>query len=217
MFQIVYNQSALAKIATGGRYDAFASDRFDPSDILVGWAIETEFMKHLKPLLVDPQIVGVYLGSEQKMQVASNPDSNFSWNVEIFDPDNDQEMAHYQIKNGAVATSAYNDVKMAPDSDFEAPRSITLISKGSTEAAILAETAIKMKLTDAVDMIETSQLTGLVLPVGSQPAVFSKGRFNGRKLYPLKNNRTKLSQLLPNRVIMNLVRKFLTFFEPSFT
>lgn len=195
MFQIVYNQSALAKIATGGRYDAFSDDRFDPSDLLLGWVIETEFLKHLKPLLVDPHIVGVNLASGPKMQFAVSEKSDFSWNVELLDPDDAQSVAHFAIKNGAVATAAYNDIRNDSQVDFSAPRSITLVSKGLTEAAILADTAIKNDISDVVEMVQISQLTGLVLPVDSEATLFSKGRFNDRRLYALQNSRSKLSQL----------------------
>lgn len=195
MFQIVYNQSSLAKIATGGRYDAFAQDCFDPSDLIVGWAIETEFMKHLKPLLVDPQIVGVSLDSGLKMQVATDPNSSFIWNVEILDPDDEAKLAHYQLKNGALATSSYNDEKFDSQFNYDSPRLITLVSKGLTEAAILADTAIKMNITDAVNMIEASKLTGFILPSDSEAISFLDGHFSERRLYALKNSQSNLSQL----------------------
>lgn len=195
MFQVVYNQAALAKIATKGQFDAFANDRFDPSEMLTGWAIEVEFMKHLKPLLVDPHIVGVSLSSSSMMQVAADPKSFFAWDVVINDPDDAEKIAHYQIKNGAVATSTYNDGKSTSRPQLATPKLITLVSKGVTEAAILAQTAIEMDIDSVVDLIETSQLTGLILPADSTATAFFKGRFNDRKLYALKNNQSKLSQL----------------------
>ncbi|AKP67278.1 hypothetical protein [Companilactobacillus ginsenosidimutans] len=173
MFQTVYNQCAIAKVATNGYYDAFKNDRFDPTGILKGWSIETEFQKHLKPLLVDPAIVGVSLGSDGDTQLATKANNNFSWNVVVTNPDNGCGIvAEYNIANGAIATA------VADNADIDTPTQITVLSKGLTEAAVLANAGLTDRTAEVETWIEKSRLTGLLIARNSGMTVFTHGQFD---------------------------------------
>lgn len=172
MFQSVYNQCAIAKIATNGYYDAFKNDRFDPTDILLGWTIETEFQKHLKPLLVDPSIVGVSLSSNEQMQLATKTDSNFAWSIGITNPDDARDiLAEYNIQNGAIATATMNSADHARH-NF---KQLTILSKGLTEAFVMANSGLQDS-TDVVEgWIEHSKLTGLMIDTKDEMTMFASG------------------------------------------
>jgi thiamine biosynthesis lipoprotein len=179
MFQIVYNQCAIAKVATNGYYDAFKNDRFDPTGILKGWAIETEFQKHLKPLLVDPSIVGVSLSVGNDMQLASKAESSFEWNIGITNPDDQRDIiAEYNIKNGAIATTTLNNGDIKTSHKAGMPKQITILSKGLTEAAVLANAGMEDTTDEVEKWIEKSQLTGLLIDVTDDMTVFAQGQFD---------------------------------------
>ncbi|MFD1472147.1 hypothetical protein [Companilactobacillus mishanensis] len=181
MFQIVYNQCAIAKIATGERFDAFKDKMFDPTGILKGWAVETEFQKNLKPLLVDPAIVGVCFRTGEGMQLASKAGSHFDWNVGIKRPNNSHGIiADYRIQNGAIATAVMDDQEIQtdihPENNFV--KQMTVLSKGLTEAAVLAKASLKDNTVDVENWIDKSRLSGLLINENGKLSVFEQGQFD---------------------------------------
>lgn len=180
MFQVVYNQCAIAKVATNGYYDPFKNDRFDPTELIKGWAIETEFQKHLKPLLVDPSIVGVSFSSDEQMQLASANDSNFEWNIAIKNPDDSTDIvAEYNIKNGAIATATVESTDIP---NKQTSKQVTILSKGLTEAAILADASLKDNTDEISKWIERSNMTGLLIDQNDDLAIFANGQFDNYAL-----------------------------------
>lgn len=175
MFQIIYNQCAIAKTATNGYFNAFKNDRFDPTGLLLGWAIENEFQKHLKPLLVDPSIVGVSLSSGQQMQLGVDAKSSFEWNIAVSDPEDHSKIAEYKIRNGAIATvlSANSDISKRREVEFA--DQITILSKGLTEAFVLANAGLKDNFQKIEQWMEQAHLTGMLVKDSDDIDIFANG------------------------------------------
>lgn len=178
MFSIVYNQCAIAKLATDGGFNAFKNNRYDPRGILLGWAIETEFQLHLKPLLVDPAIVGVSLSAGSNFQVASRSSANFSWTIEIADPlDPENLLANYQIENGAISTASVKPAQLKAD---RTPLQATVLSHGLTEASVLATASLSKSASDTAQWFEDSRSTGLLVDDQHNHSAYVAGQTNGQ-------------------------------------
>ena len=108
-YQEVYSRSILAEKETRGLFNPFFEGKYNPTGLVKGWAIETVFMKYIKPLIDNNIIEAGAINGAGDMQVGTSLDSDFSWEIGIENPeDREKIIARYSIKNGAVATSGIN-------------------------------------------------------------------------------------------------------------
>ena len=99
-YQEVYSRSILAKKETRGLFNPFFEGKYNPTGFVKGWAIETAFMKYIKPLIDNNIIEAGAINGAGDMQVGTSLDSDFSWEIGIENPeDREKIIARYSIKN----------------------------------------------------------------------------------------------------------------------
>jgi thiamine biosynthesis lipoprotein len=179
LFQAVFSQCSIAEEVTSGYFNAFYDGRFNPTGLVKGWAIETIFQLYMKPLLVDPKIIGVSLNGGGDMQLATKDDSNFSWSVGIENPYNTQEIiAEYSIKNGAVATSGMNKRGEHISRNASNIKQVTIIANSLTEADVWATAGIAAGTDKFEDLIQSSELTGMYVDDVEGMTSFAGGKMD---------------------------------------
>lgn len=186
MFQVVYHQCSIAEAVTHGYFNAFRDGKFDPTGLIRGWAVETLFQLHLKPLLIDPNIVGVAFNvGGNNVQVATKKGSDFQWNIAVKSPYDDREqVVSYKLKNGALATSNTNKIDGDVHGSLEL---VTILANGLTEASIWADAAMMAGLSRFENMIKESELTGMFVDDYEEMTSFAKGtsRYENSNLYTI--------------------------------
>lgn len=182
MFQLVFAECELAKDETSGFFEPFHDKQYDPTGLVKGWAIQRAFQTHLKPLLVDPNIIGVSLNGGGDIQLGSKKNSSFEWNIGVENPDNTQEIiAEYQIKNGGIATSGMSKRGEHIDRVISPIEQVTVIANGLVKADIWATAGIAAGTDRFEELIHESKLTGML--VDSKSGITS---FNGGKIHNAK-------------------------------
>lgn len=182
MFQEVFGQCSIAEAATSGYFNAFYDGKFNPDGLIKGWAIETLFQLHLKPLLIDPDIVGVALEGDGDIQLASKEGSDFHWNIDVQDPcDSEEVIAEYNIRNGALATSGMSKTVRKISHSSSSIKQVTIVANGMTEADVWAIAGITAGTNYFKKMIESSELTGMLVDKTEGTTAFARGNFNHKQ------------------------------------
>lgn len=91
---------------TDGRFSARWRGVFDPTGYVKGWSVEKAAARHLAGLIERTGIAAVGINAGGDMQLYTDPNSGWTWQVGIADPANLQKLvATVEVENGAVATS----------------------------------------------------------------------------------------------------------------
>lgn len=186
-FQSVYAQSLLAEQMTEGIFTPYFSNKFDPTGLVKGWAIEQSFEQYLRPLLADTKIEGVSLNGGGDIKVATRNDSNFQWGIGIENPNNLLEIiATYYLRNGAIATSGDSKrgehiVKKAANEVAQ----VTIVSNSLVDADVWATTGVAAENEQFLHLIKTHDLSGLLIRHKNAPLNFSEGAIVNVKETPL--------------------------------
>lgn len=177
MFKEVFGQCSQAKSFTNGYFNAFNDGKFNPSELLKGWAIERLFQLHLKPLLIAPNIIGVSFGDDKDIQMASKANSNFHWNIGINNPNKENaKLAEYRIDNGAISTTKIkNNVKQL-SKQSKALQQVSVITTSLTKANAWSFVGIKTDTNTFKKLINNSGLTGLMIDSSSVLTAFTQGK-----------------------------------------
>ena len=102
-YQEVYSRSIFVKEETKGLFNPFFEGKYNPTGFVKGWAIETAFMKYIKPLIDNNIIEAGAINGAGDMQVGTSLDSDFSWEIGIENPeDREKIIARYSIKKAII-------------------------------------------------------------------------------------------------------------------
>ncbi|WP_125772597.1 FAD:protein FMN transferase [Companilactobacillus furfuricola] len=180
MFQEVFGQCNLANDFTNGYFDAFDDGKFDPSELIKGWAIERLFQLHLKPLLIAPNIIGVSFGDDKDIQMASKADSDFQWDIGINDPNRvGVKIAEYRIENGAISTTQIkNDNVRSFDRHVPCLKQVSVITTSLTRANAWSSVAVSAGVDNFKRLIGDSGLTGVMVDSCSVLTAFTRGKIS---------------------------------------
>ena len=143
-YQEVYSRSILAKKETRGLFNPFFEGKYNPTGFVKGWAIETAFMRYIKPLIDNNIIEAGAINGAGDMQVGTSIDSDFSWEIGIENPeDKEKIIARYSIKNGAVATSGINKKgqHIKSENDIEHIQ-VTVVGKYLSDVDVVATVGV---------------------------------------------------------------------------
>ena len=177
-YQEVYSRSILAKKETRGLFNPFFEGKYNPTGFVKGWAIETAFMKYIKPLIDNNIIEAGAINGAGDMQVGTSLDSDFSWEIGIENPeDREKIIARYSIKNGAVATSGINKKgqHIKSENDIEHIQ-VTVSGRYLSEVDVMAPVGIVSNKNVWSEFVEKNKLTGILLTKEGIKRVFEEGK-----------------------------------------
>lgn len=164
-FQAVYAQAIQAKRDSHGYFDPYYKGHYDPTGLTKGWIIEQVFERCLMPLLQFPQILGVSLNGAGDLQVASQADGDFSWQVGIENPQDLQKiLAAYPMRQGGLATSGLSKrgqhLQILGQADL---LQVSILSDSLTWSDTWATALFAAGLEAAQPLIKQFALTGLLV------------------------------------------------------
>ena len=177
-YQEVYSRSILAKKETRGLFNPFFEGKYNPTGFVKGWAIETAFMKYIKPLIDNNIIEAGAINGAGDMQVGTSLDSDFSWKIGIENPEvKEKIIARYSIKNGAVATSGINKKgqHIKSENDIEHIQ-VTVIGRYLSDVDVMATVGIVSNKNVWSEFVEKNKLTGILLTKEGIKRVFEEGK-----------------------------------------
>lgn len=177
-YQEVYSRSILAKKETRGLFNPFFEGKYNPTGFVKGWAIETAFMKYVKPLIDNNIIEAGAINGAGDMQVGTSFDSGYSWGIGIENPeDREKIIARYSIKNGAVATSGINKKgqHIKSENDIEHIQ-VTVIGRYLSDVDVMATVGIVSNKNVWSEFVEKNKLTGILLTKEGIKRVFEEGK-----------------------------------------
>ena len=177
-YQEVYSRSIIAKKETQGLFNPFFEGKYNPTGLVKGWAIETAFMKYIKPLIDNNTIEAGAINGAGDMQVGTSLDSDFSWKIGIENPeDREKIIARYSIKNGAVATSGINKKgqHIKSENDIEHIQ-VTVIGRYLSDVDVMATVGIVSNKNVWSKFVEKNKLTGILLTKEGVKRVFEEGK-----------------------------------------
>jgi len=177
-YQEVYSRSIFAKKETKGLFDPFFEGKYNPTGFVKGWAIETAFIKYIKPLIDNNIIEAGAINGAGDMQVGTSLDSDFSWKIGIENPeDREKIIARYSIKNGAVATSGINKKgqHIKSENDIEHVQ-VTVVGKYLSDVDVLATVGVAADENTWREFVEKNKLTGILLTKEGIKRVFEEGK-----------------------------------------
>ena len=177
-YQEVYSRSILAEKETRGLFNPFFEGKYNPTGLVKGWAIETVFMKYIKPLIDNNIIEAGAINGAGDMQVGTSLDSDFSWEIVIENPEEREKIiARYSIKNGAVATSGINKKgqHIKSENDIEHIQ-VTVIGRYLSDVDIMATVGIVSNKNVWSEFVEKNKLTGILLTKEGIKRVFEEGK-----------------------------------------
>lgn len=177
-YQEVYSRSILAKKETRGLFNPFFEGKYNPTGFVKGWAIETAYMKYIKPLIDNNIIEAGAINGAGDMQVGTSLDSDFSWEIGIENPeDRERIIARYSIKNGAVATSGINKKGQHIKSENEIEHiQVTVIGRYLSDVDVLATVGVATDENTWREIVEKNKLSGILLTKEGIKRVFEEGK-----------------------------------------
>lgn len=177
-YQEIFAKSLWAKEKSYGVFDAFSNDRYDPTGLVKGWAIEKAFRDYLEPLIQQKTVMAAALNGGGDMQVGTQAGSLFNWTIGIENPRQPKEViATYQMKSGAIATSGLNKRgrHIHAQSDQFDQIQVTVVGDHLTETDMWATVGVAAESSLWQKIIEENQLTGIMLTQAGEGQCFEKG------------------------------------------
>lgn len=177
-YQEVYSRSILAKRDTNGLFDPFFEGKYNPTGFAKGWAIETAFMRYIKPLIDNNIIEAGAINGAGDMQVGTSSDSDFSWQIGIENPeDREKIIARYSIKNGAVATSGISKKGQHIKTENKLEHiQVTVVGKYLSDVDVLATVGVAADENTWREIVEKNKLSGILLTKEGIKRVFEEGK-----------------------------------------
>lgn len=178
-YQSIYFQTMLAKKETDGIFDPFFNGKYNPTGLVKGFAIETAFFKYLQPLLENNILVAAAINGGGDMQVGTQKDSYFSWNIGIENPLNPQILlATYKLKNGSIATSGLskrgNHIFSQEDIYY---KQMSIVGDYLSTIDIYATVGVASTEESWKNFIQKKNITGLAVTKDNMLVPFEKGEF----------------------------------------
>lgn len=182
-FAMIYNSTVLAEQMTDGIYTPYFAGKYDPTNLVQAWALEQAFNKYVTPLLKNSDIEGIWLSNDKQIKVATRPDSDFRWAIDINDSTKEEPVTTYYLQNGVIAMSE-NDFESVHMNLSDIKQTI-VIGQNIVEASVWAEVGLLTTVTKFEDFVEAYDLSGLVMDKEEIPLIFSDGE--------IKTNEKKIS------------------------
>ena len=174
-FKNIYNSAILSEQMTNGTYHPYFAGQFDPSVIVKAWAIERVFDESLKPLLSNPEVVGVCLSADGDSKFATKMNSDFRWTIKVPNTETDEALTTYYLKNGAISTfnndGFGNSIKM----NHSDVKQTTIIRSSLVEADIWSLVGNSSSLEEFMYFIAHYNLTGILVDKNEQVINFNLG------------------------------------------
>lgn len=181
-FKTIYNSAILAEQMTNGVYKPYFAGKFDPSEIVKSWAIEQVFDQNLKPLLNNPEVVGIYLESEDRIKFSTKQNSDFRWNIDIKSPSEEMNsLTTYYLKNGAVSTTNSTDLGNSLKSNRSDILQTTVIRNSLVESTIWSLVGNLVSETEFMSFIAHYNLTGILIDKQNEVLNYNLGSVITRK------------------------------------
>ena len=179
-YQEVFIRSQQAKSKTNGYFDPFFSGKYNPTGFVKGWAIENAFFKYLEPLIKHGIVEAVAINGAGDMQLGTKEGSDFVWNVGIENPENNQEIiAKYTLKNGAIATSGFSKkgdhIKSKSNIDNI---QVTVVGEYLSDIDVFATTGIAMPSKEWNNFVIENRLMGILVNKENKIIAFEGGKID---------------------------------------
>ena len=177
-YQEVYSRSIFVKEETKGLFNPFFEGKYNPTGFVKGWAIETAFMKYIKPLIDNNIIEAGAINGAGDMQVGTSLDSDFSWEIGIENPEDRKKIiARYSIKNGAIATSGISKKGQHIKSKNKIEHiQVTVVGTYLSDVDVLATAGVVANEKIWSEIVENKLLTGILLTKEGVKRVFEEGK-----------------------------------------
>ncbi|WP_334331943.1 MULTISPECIES: FAD:protein FMN transferase [unclassified Companilactobacillus] len=160
-FREVYEQTITAEQMTQHYFSSYYNGKYDPVGLLDGWMIDNLFNKYLLGLLKVNGIDGVSLRCGEDVRLASRPDIDFRWRVEIKNPNNeDNLLATYFLQNGSVSTSKSMRSLRSEKSNVE---QVTIVNNNALDANIWSNAGISAGTNKFPEFVTKYHLTGMLV------------------------------------------------------
>ncbi|KRK95752.1 FAD:protein FMN transferase [Companilactobacillus futsaii] len=172
-FAMIYNSTVLAEQMTEGVYTPYFAGKYDPNTLVQAWALEQAFNKYVTPLLENPDIEGIWLNNDKQIKVATKPESDFKWAIDINDSNKEDPLTTYYLQNGVIAISE-NDFESVHMNLSDIKQTI-VIGQNIVEASVWAEVGLLTTIAKFEDFVEAYDLSGLVINKEEIPIAFSDG------------------------------------------
>lgn len=162
-FNDVYEQTVIAEQMTHHYFNANFNDHFDPSELVIGWAMDKAFDNYLKPLLKDTQVISVYINNLDDTRIMTKDGINYRWSLSIRKPDTHDYAANYCLQNGAVSSIETKDSRHSLISNKSCIQQATIISDNLTDARVWAIAGLAAGTKEFPKLISESHLTGMLI------------------------------------------------------
>lgn len=166
-FQEIYGIAVKAQTVTNGAFNPFYDNKYDPTGLVKGWAIQRAFEQFIQPLITNNTVTGAALNGAGDIQMAVNATTDFRWHVAIENPNNTHQVVwQYEIANGAMATSGFsqhaNHIQTAHNISTDLSQ-VTIVAPELIEADVLATAAIAMGAEQLQQFRQQYFLTGIAI------------------------------------------------------
>ncbi|GAQ01653.1 hypothetical protein NBRC111452_1465 [Companilactobacillus farciminis] len=172
-FAMIYNSTVLAEQMTEGIYTPYFAGKYDPNTLVQAWALEQAFNKYVTPLLENSDIEGIWLSNDKQIKVATKPESDFKWAIDINDSTKEEPLTTYYLQNGVIAMSE-NDFESVHMNLSDIKQTI-VIGQNIVEASVWAEVGLLTTISKFAGFVEAYDLSGLVIDKEEMPLTFSNG------------------------------------------
>jgi len=174
-FKLIYDSAILAEQMTAGLYMPYFAGKYDPSDLVKGWAIERAFEEYLEPLLKNQNIDGIWLSGGGQIKVATKSGSDFRWSIDIRDSEKENEIVTtYYLKNGVISLQE-NIIDGSLHKNQSGVKQAIIVGTNLVETAIWALVATSNKAEKFLPFVERYNLSGILIDKVNEPLNFSKG------------------------------------------
>lgn len=175
-FAEVYSLAQNARQETDGYFNPFFDGNYNPTGLVKGWAINKIFDQHLRPLLADPDIVGVSLNGGGDIIVAIADQTDFRWQIGIEDPSDDTMiLGQYELANQAVATSGVSRRGEHIKRNISSLQQVTIVSNTLVFADAWATAGMAAGTETFLKLIPKYQLSGVLVDGQLGQLNFSNG------------------------------------------
>ncbi|WP_099974215.1 MULTISPECIES: hypothetical protein [Lactobacillaceae] len=163
-FQSIYSKAIFIQSVTKDAYSAFGEKEYNPSDIIVSWAMEDTFNKYLRPLLVNKNIVGISMNAGSDIKFATDPDSEFQWGVQIKGFEDASESVEYNVENLSIATiSGEPDLTNYEYDQNTTLEQVTVLDLDAAFAHVWATVGMSLGFEEFLAVIVENKLSGAMI------------------------------------------------------
>ncbi|GAB5057226.1 hypothetical protein COSHB9_16140 [Companilactobacillus alimentarius] len=161
IFREVYEQTITAEQMTQHYFSSYFNGKYDPISLLNGWMIDQIFNRTLLEMLQVDGVDGISLRCGEAVRLASRPDIDFRWRIEIKDPkDLDALIATYFLQNGAISTT--KDIRSLRN-EKSGVQQVTVVNSNALDASIWSAAGFSAGTNKFPTFVTKYHLTGMLI------------------------------------------------------